>query len=260
VSGPRLAGKVAVVTGAGSRGEGIGNGRAAAVLFAREGAKVLLVDQTQKAAAETLEMIRGEKGEAEIFEADVTRSADCEAMVADAVRRWGRLDILDNNVGIGGRATVVDVDEAEWDHLMKVNVTSMMLTSKHAIPAMAKNGSGAIVNISSISALRPRGLTPYSVSKGAVIALTRAMAIDHAPQGIRVNCIAPGPVYTPMVYAGGMSADLRERRRRASPLNVEGTGWDIGYAALFLCSDEARYITGVVLPVDGGVTITSAGR
>jgi NAD(P)-dependent dehydrogenase (short-subunit alcohol dehydrogenase family) len=129
VSGPRLAGKVAIVTGAGSRGEGIGNGRAAAVLFAREGAKVLLVDQTQKAAEETLEMIRGEKGEAEIFEADVTRSADCEAMVADAVRRWGRLDILDNNVGIGGRATVVEVDEAEWDHLMKVNVTSMMLTS-----------------------------------------------------------------------------------------------------------------------------------
>ena len=260
MSGPRLAGKVAIVTGAGSRGEGIGNGRAAAVLFAREGAKVLLVDQTQKAAEGTLEMIRGEKGEAEIFEADVTRSADCEAMVADAVRRWGRVDILDNNVGIGGRATVVEVDEAEWDHLMKVNVTSMMLTSKHAIPAMVKNGSGAIVNISSISALRPRGLTPYSVSKGAVIALTRAMAIDHAPQGIRVNCIAPGPVYTPMVYSGGMSADLRERRRRASPLNVEGTGWDIGYAALFLCSDEARYITGVVLPVDGGVTITSAGR
>ena len=260
MSGPRLAGKVAIVTGAGSRGEGIGNGRAAAVLFARESAKVLLVDQTRKAAEETLEMIRGEGGEADIFEADVTRSADCEAMVADAVRRWGRLDILDNNVGIGGRATVVDVDEAEWDHLMRVNVTSMMLTSKHAIPAMVKAGGGAIVNISSISALRPRGLTPYSVSKGAVIALTRAMAIDHAPQGIRVNCIAPGPVYTPMVSSGGMSADLRERRRRASPLALEGTGWDIGYAALYLCSDEARYVTGVVLPVDGGVTITSAGR
>lgn len=260
MSGPRLAGKVAIVTGAGSRGEGIGNGRAAAVLFAREGARVLLADQTRKAAEETLEMIRGEKGEAEIFEADVTRSADCRAMVDEAVRRWGRLDILDNNVGIGGRSTVVEVDEAEWDHLMKVNVTSMMLTSKHAIPAMVKSGGGAIVNISSISALRPRGLTPYSVSKGAVIALTRAMAVDHAPQGIRVNCIAPGPVYTPMVYSGGMSADLRERRRRASPLGLEGTGWDIGYAALYLCSDEARYVTGVVLTVDGGVTITSASR
>jgi len=181
-------------------------------------------------------------------------------MVEDALRRWGRLDALDNNVGIGGRATVVDVDEAAWDHMMRVNVTSMMLTSRHAIPAMAKNGGGAIVNISSISALRPRGLTPYSVSKGAVIALTRAMAVDHAAQGIRVNCIAPGPVYTPMVYAGGMTPDLRDRRRRASPLGVEGTGWDIGYAALFLVSDEARYVTGVVLPVDGGVTLTSASR
>ena len=260
MSGSRLAGKVAIVTGAGSRGEGIGNGRAAAVLFAREGARVLLVDQTRKAAEETLDMIRAEGGEAEVFEADVTQSKDCAAMVADAVQRWGKLDILDNNVGIGGRATVVEVDEAEWDHLMRVNVTSMMLTGKHAIPAMAEAGGGAIVNISSISALRPRGLTPYSVSKGAVIALTRAMAIDHAPQGIRVNCIAPGPVYTPMVYSGGMSADLRERRRRASPLALEGTGWDIGYAALYLCSDEARYVTGVVLPVDGGVTITSASR
>jgi NAD(P)-dependent dehydrogenase (short-subunit alcohol dehydrogenase family) len=143
---------------------------------------------------------------------------------------------------------------------MRVNVTSMMLASKHAIPAMIRAGGGAIVNISSISALRPRGLTPYSVSKGAVIALTRAMAVDHAADGIRVNCIAPGPVYTPMVYADGMSDELRERRRRSSPLGVEGTGWDIGYAALFLVSDEARYVTGVVLPVDGGVTLTSPAR
>jgi NAD(P)-dependent dehydrogenase (short-subunit alcohol dehydrogenase family) len=260
MAGTRLAGKVAIVTGAGSRGEGIGNGRAAAVLFAREGAKVLLVDQGRAAADETLRMIRDEGGEAAVFIADVTRSEECRAMVEEAVRRWGRLDVLDNNVGIGGRATVVDVDEKDWDHLMRVNVTSMMLTSKHAVPAMVQGGGGAIVNISSISALRPRGLTPYSVSKGAVIALTRAMAVDHAPQGIRVNCIAPGPVYTPMVYSDGMSAELRDRRRRASPLGIEGSGWDIGQAALFLVSDEARYITGVVLPVDGGVTLTSAGR
>ena len=260
VRGQRLAGKVAIVTGAGSRGEGIGNGRAAAILFAREGARVLLVDQSRKAADATLEAIVQEGGEGATFEADVTRSGDCRAMVAEAEKRWGRLDILDNNVGIGGRATVVEVDEAEWDHLMKVNVTSMMLTCKHAIPAMARAGGGAIVNISSISALRPRGLTPYTVSKGAVIALTRAMAVDHAPQGIRVNCIAPGPVYTPMVYADGMTDELRDRRRRASPLGIEGTGWDIGNAALFLVSDEARYITGVVLPVDGGVTLTSASR
>lgn len=260
MSARRLDGKVAIVTGAGSRAEGIGNGRAAAVLFAREGARVLLVDQHREAAEATLAMIGAEGGAAAAFEADVTRSADCRAMVEDAVRRWGRLDILDNNVGIGGRGTVVDVGEAEWERVMRVNVTGMMLASKHAIPAMAAGGGGAIVNISSISALRPRGLTPYSASKGAVIALTRAMAVDHAHQGIRVNCIAPGPVYTPMVYADGMSEELRERRRRASPLGIEGTGWDVGHAALFLVSDEARYITGVVLPVDGGVTLTSASR
>ncbi|HXJ83392.1 MAG TPA: SDR family NAD(P)-dependent oxidoreductase [Candidatus Methylomirabilis sp.] len=255
----RLEGKVAIVTGAGSRAEGIGNGRATAVLFARAGARVLLVDQHADAAERTLEMIKGEGGEAAVFLADVTRAADCRAMVDEAVRRWGRLDVLDNNVGIGGRGTVVEVEETEWEQVMRVNVTGMMLASKHAIPAMAAGG-GAIVNISSISALRPRGLTPYSASKGAVIALTRAMAVDHAAQGIRVNCIAPGPVYTPMVYSGGMSDELRDRRRRASPLGIEGTGWDVGHAALFLASDEARYITGVVLPVDGGVTLTSASR
>ena len=260
MAGPRLAGKVAIVTGAGSRAEGIGNGRATAVLFAREGARVLCVDREKDKAEVTREMIAAEGGEAAVFPCDVTASGDCRAMVDEAVRRWGRLDILDNNVGIGGRATVVEVEEADWDHMMRVNVTSMMLTSKHAIPAMTRGGGGAIVNISSISALRPRGLTPYTVSKGAVIALTRAMAIDHAGQGIRVNCIAPGPVYTPMVYAGGMTPELRDQRRRASPLGIEGTGWDIANAAVFLASDEARYITGVVLPVDGGVTLTSASR
>ena len=260
MAGPRLAGKVAIVTGAGSRAEGIGNGRATAVLFAREGARVLCVDREKDKAEATRAMIAAEGGEAAVLDADVTRSADCRAMVDEAVRRWGRLDILDNNVGIGGRASVVEVEEGDWDHMMRVNVTSMMLTSKHAIPAMAKGGGGAIVNISSISALRPRGLTPYTVSKGAVIALTRAMAVDHAAQGIRVNCIAPGPVYTPMVYAGGMTPELRDQRRRASPLGIEGTGWDIANAAVFLASDEARYITGVVLPVDGGVTLTSASR
>lgn len=260
MAAPRLAGKVAIVTGAGSRAEGIGNGRAAAVLFAREGARVLVVDANEQAAAATVEMIKGEGGTSEAAVADVTRAADCEAMVKTAVDRWGRLDILDNNVGIGGAGSVLQVSEETWDRVMEVNVKTMMLAAKAAIPAMIASGGGSIINISSISALRPRGLTAYSTSKGAVIALTRAMAIDHAADGIRVNCVAPGPVYTPMVYAGGMSEELRERRRQASPLKVEGTGWDIGYAALFLASDEARYITGQVLVVDGGVTITSASR
>jgi NAD(P)-dependent dehydrogenase (short-subunit alcohol dehydrogenase family) len=256
----RLEGKVAIVTGAGSRGAGIGNGRAAAILFAREGARVLLVDRDTAAAEESLRLIQEEGGEAEVFTGDVSRAADCRAMVERAVSRWGRLDILENNVGIEGPGSVVSVPEEEWDRVMQTNVESMMLTGKFAVPAMVAGGGGSIINISSIGALRPRGLTPYSTSKGAVIALTRAVAIDHAKDGIRVNCIAPGPMYTPMVYSRRMSAEARERRRRASPLGIEGTGWDIGYAALFLASDEARYITGVVLTVDGGVTLTTPPR
>ena len=254
-NGGRLTGKVAIVTGAGSRAAGIGNGRATAVLFAREGARVLLVDRERHAAEETLVMIAADGGEAVVSEADVTRTEDCRAMVAQAVDRWGRLDILDNNVGISGPGTVVEVAEDDWARVLQVNVTGMMLASKHAVPAMQASGGGAIINIASIAALRPRAGAAYSTSKGAVIALTRAMAVDHARDGIRVNCIAPGPVYTPMVFSGGMSAEQRELRRQASLLEVEGTGWDVGYAALFLVSDEARYITGVVLPVDGGVLL-----
>jgi NAD(P)-dependent dehydrogenase (short-subunit alcohol dehydrogenase family) len=261
MASPRLEGKVAIVTGAGSRvDDGVGTGRAASVLFAREGARVLLVDIDPAAAEVTGSMIRDEGGTAEVFAADVTNSEDCRAMVERAVGLWGRLDVLDNNLGIGSRGTVVDISPDEWDRVMQVNVTSMMLTSKHAIPAMAESGGGSIINIASIAADRPRGLTAYSVSKGAVVSLTKALAIDHAKDGIRANCIAPGPIYTPMVYAAGMSDELRARRREASPLNIEGTGWDVGYAALFLASDEARYITGIVMPVDGGVLLRGPER
>jgi len=259
--GPRLEGKVAIVTGAGSQvDDGIGNGRAAAILMAREGARVLLVDRKPEAADVTRLQILDDGGEAEVFAADVTYSAACEAMVAKAMDLWGRLDILDNNVGIGGGGTVETVEEALWDRVMEVNVKGMMLASKHAVPAMRQSGGGSIINVSSIAAMRPGRLTPYAASKGAVISLTYAMAVDHARDGIRVNCVAPGPVYTPMVYAAGMSDELRERRRDASLLRIEGTGWDIGNAVLFLASEEARYITGIVLPVDGGVLLTSPGR
>jgi NAD(P)-dependent dehydrogenase (short-subunit alcohol dehydrogenase family) len=254
-----LAGKVALVAGGGSRGAGVGTGRAAAVVFARAGARVLVVDRDVDAAQETVSLIEHDGGEAVPFRTDLTSPDGCAEMVAHAVDRWGRLDVLDNNVGIEGSGSVVDVDLARWDTVMDVNVKSIVLASRAAVPVMARAGGGAIVNTSSIAALRPHGMTPYSTSKGAVIALTRAMAHDHAGQGIRVNCIAPGPLYTPMV-AAGMTAELRERRRNASLLRIEGTGWDVGYAALFLVSDEARYVTGVVLPVDGGVCVSSPDR
>jgi len=254
---------VAIVTGGGSRGPGIGNGRAAAILFAREGARVVLVDRVAEWAEQTRSMIadeRSEPGEAVVIEADVTRDADCQRVVEQTVQRYGTIDILHNNVGIGGSGSVVDTDEEFWDQVMRVNIKSMMLMSKHVIPVMAAHGGGAIVNISSVSSIRPRGLTAYSTSKGAVNALTMAMAVDHAPQGIRVNCILPGPVYTPMVTSGGMTAAQRATRARASPLGTEGTGWDIGWAAVFLASPEARWVTGQLLCVDGGMTLVGPSR
>src|SRR5438034_8338961 len=255
-----LAGKVAIVTGGGAAGTGIGNGRAAAILLARAGTRVIVVDKALDLADNTVAMIKDEGGEAIALEADLTRDEDCAAMVKTALDRFGRLDFLDNNVGIGSRGSVVDETPENWRRVMQVNVETMFLASKHAIPAMIRGGGGAIVNVSSISALRPRGLTVYSASKGAVIALTRAMAVDHGRDGVRVNCVAPGPMYTPMVYQRGMSPEARDRRRRASTLAIEGTGWDIGHAVRFLLSAYARYITGHTLVVDGGETCSGPER
>ena len=255
-----LAGKVGIVTGGGAVGDGIGNGRAAAILLARAGAKVVVVDRDGGLAKRTVEMIQEAGGEAVAFEADVTKSSDCAAMVATAVQRFGALHLLDNNVGIGSRGSVVDENEETWRRVMQVNVETMFLAAKHAIPAMRKAGGGAIVNVSSISAIRPRGLTTYTASKSAVIGLTKAMAVDHGKEGIRVNCVAPGPVYTPMVYAHGMTPAARETRKNASTLRQEGTGWDIGAAVRFLLSEQARYITGQVLVVDGGTSLTAPER
>src|SRR5882762_9573 len=256
-----LEGKVAVVSGGGAAGDWIGNGRAAAILLAKAGARVVVVDRDKALAQRTVEMIKEAKGaDAIALDADVTQGTECARMVQAALDTFGRLDLLDNNVGIGSRGSVVDEPEENWRRVMQVNVETMFLTAKHAIPAMRRQGGGAIVNVSSISALRPRGLTTYSVSKGAVIALTQAMAVDHGRDNIRVNCIAPGPMYTPMVYQRGMTDTARDTRRRASVLAIEGTGWDIGHAVRFLLSAEARYITGQTLVVDGGATLVGPAR
>ncbi|MBV9248305.1 MAG: SDR family oxidoreductase [Acetobacteraceae bacterium] len=256
-----LIGKAAIVTGGGAQGDGVGNGRAACILLARAGANVLVVDRELALGERTVAMITAEGGTAVAASYDVTNASQCEAMVQDAISRWGRLDCIDNNVGIGSKGTVVEEPEENWARVMRVNVDSMFLVCKHAIPAMIRtSGGGAIVNVSSISALRPRGLTAYTVSKGAVIALTRALAVDHGPRGIRANCVAPGPVYTPMVYSRGMTEQARDTRRRASVLGIEGTGWDIGAAVRFLLSAQARFITGQTLVVDGGATLVGPSR
>lgn len=256
----RLEGRVAIVTGAGSRSDGIGNGRAAAILLARNGARVALVDMQEKWAERTREMIASEGGEAIVVQGDVTKPEDCRRIVDTTVQRFGRLDILVNNVGIGGPpGTAVEVDLEGWNHGLLVNVTSMMLMSKFAIPEMKKVGGGSIVNISSVAGLRG-GIANllYPTSKGAVVNMTRAMAYHHGPDLIRVNCICPGMVYTPMVYAAGMSDEMRENRRKRSALQVEGSGWDVGAGVLYLASDDARWVTGIVLPIDAGATAISS--
>ena len=255
----RLAGRVAVVTGAGSRADGIGNGRAAAILMARHGARVALIDAVPEWAEKTRAMIADEGGESLVIEADVTDPAACRDAVARTVETWGRLDILVNNVGIGGPpGDAVEVDLAAWNHGLLVNVTSMMLMAKFAIPEMRRLGAGAIVNVASVAGLR--GGHPsllYPTSKGAVVNMTRAMAAQHGQEGIRVNCIAPGMVYTPMVWSRGMSDEMRQARQRRSLLGTEGSGWDVGHGVLYLVSDEARWVTGIVLPVDAGATAGS---
>ena len=218
--------KVAIVAGGGSLGNGIGNGRAASILLAEAGAKVLVADRDETLANNTVQMIKDRGGEALSISGDLTQSDQCKKVVDFALKNWGRLDILDNNIGIDSKLSVVDETEEHWDRVMVVNIKSMFLMSKYAIPAMINSGDGgSIINISSISATRPKGLTVYSASKGAVVSLSQAMAVDHGGDGIRVNCILPGPVYTPMVYSSGMTKDHRSLRQNASLIQVEGEGW-----------------------------------
>ena len=251
-----MKGKVAIVTGAGSRADGIGNGRAASILMARDGASVALLDAVAEWAEATREMVAAEGGTSIVIPCDVTDEEQAAAAVRRTVDEWGRLDILVNNVGIAGPAgTAAEVDIAEWERAMRVNVTAMVIMAKYAIPEMIRSGGGSIVNLSSVAGLvgGHRALL-YATSKGAIVNMTRAMAAHHGADGIRVNAVAPGMVYTPMVYSRGMTPEIREARRRRSILQTEGTGWDVGEAVRFLASDEARWITGVTLPVDAGAT------
>jgi NAD(P)-dependent dehydrogenase (short-subunit alcohol dehydrogenase family) len=255
VSG-RLADKVAIVTGAGSRGPGLGNGKAAAILFAREGARVLCVDQAKERAEETVGLIRAERGQAEPFAADVTRAVDCQAMVEAAVARWGGLDVLHNNVGIESRHGLLDTTEEEWDRIMAVDLKSVLLATQAAVPALERRGGGSVICVSSVAALRGFGRLAYATAKAGVIGFVNSAAVELGPRGIRVNALAPGPVWTPMVEDLGPEA--RERRRRATPLGTEGTGWDVGWGAVYLASDESRWVTGQVLVIDAGLTKTAS--
>ncbi|CAG8182432.1 unnamed protein product [Penicillium olsonii] len=256
-----LAGKVAIVTGAGCLGDGIGNGRAISILLADDGCDVICADLNLQWATKTVELVssRPHRGRALAFRADVTVEEDCQAAVRYAIDTFGRLDILINNVGIGGAAgTAVDVDMAQWAKSMETNVASMVQMAKYAIPEMIKNDGeikGSIVNMGSVAGLK--GGTPhllYPTAKGAIVNMTRAMAAHHSPDGIRVNCVCPGMLYTPMMYGNGMSEEAREARQKRSLLGTEGNGWDCAGAVVFLAGPHARWMTGVILPVDAGTT------
>ena len=258
---PRLAGKIAIVMGGGQTpGDTIGNGRATAVLFAREGATVLVVDRRGEAAEETVAQIRAEGGGAEAVEADATREDDCAALFARCVAAHGRIDVLHNNVGIGGGdAGPAHVDLEAWDRILHVNLKSVVVPCKHVLPIMRRQGGGAIVNVSSIAAVCATPIVAYKASKAGVNAYTQSLAVGNAKHGIRANVIMPGLMNTPMAIesiaaaTGVEKAKLIALRDAQVPLGAKmGTAWDVAYAALYLASDEARFVTGVALAVDGG--------
>jgi NAD(P)-dependent dehydrogenase (short-subunit alcohol dehydrogenase family) len=264
----RLKGKTAMVVGAGSIGPGWGNGKATAVTFAREGAQVFCVDRNGAAAEETVGIIKGEGGKATAFTADVSKASEVEAMVSACLKTYGRIDVLDNNVGIAEMGSVVEVDEAGWDRVFAVNLKSAYLAMKHVIPVMVRQGGGSIINISSIASIRHVGISyvSYGTSKAAMNQMTRTTAVEFASKHVRVNAILPGLMKTPMVehsaglaqsYAKGDVEAMWRARDAQVPMGHMGEAWDVANAALFLASDESRYVTGIELVVDGGITCKS---
>ena len=262
----RLKDKVAIVVGAGqSPGEGMGNGRATALTFAREGAKVLCVDRDLRSAGETVDMIVRHQGTAMAFKADVTKEAEVKAFIAEAHGRWGRIDILHNNVGVslsGGDAELGDITEQAFDRCVAINLKSCIFAAKHVLPIMRAQKSGAIINISSMAVITTYPYVAYKATKAAMVSFTEQLAYQNAQYGIRANVILPGLMNTPMAVDTRARefkktrAEIEAQRDAQVPLRQKmGTGWDVANAALFLASDEANFITGVTLPVDGGASV-----
>jgi NAD(P)-dependent dehydrogenase (short-subunit alcohol dehydrogenase family) len=258
----RLDGKVALVTGCGTKGEGWGNGKAIAVLLARQGAKVFGCDLDIEAAEQTKRIIEQEGGEADVMRSDVTRSIDVKLLVSACVKRFGRIDILINNVGRSEPGDPVAMSEETWDEQMDVNVKSAFLMMKDVLPIMEKQGKGAVVSISSVAGLRYIGKpqVAYAAGKAALMQLTKTTAVLYAPKGVRLNTVVPGLMFTPLVqrlaekYAKGDFEGFVAHRHQQVPMGHMGEAWDVANAVLFLASDEAKYITGQEIVVDGGIT------
>lgn len=259
----RLDGKVAIIVGAGQQpGDTVGNGRATAERFAQEGATLLLVDINEAWAHDTYQAVQPYGGKASVLLADITREEDCKAIAQTCVERYGRIDILHNNVGrSSGDRKTVDLDVAVWDAIMGMNLKGMFMTCKHVLPHMVAQKSGSIINISSTSSMAARPTLTYKTSKGAVNTMTQHIAMENAPHGVRANAILPGLIDTPMAIERrakerGVSRDVvRAEREALVPMGRMGTAWDVANTAVFLASDEAQYITGVLIPVDGGLLL-----
>jgi NAD(P)-dependent dehydrogenase (short-subunit alcohol dehydrogenase family) len=259
----RLEGKVAIIVGAGQQpGDTVGNGRASAERFAQEGATLLLVDVNEAWVQDTYQAVQQYGGKASVLLADITREEDCKAIAQTCRERYGRIDILHNNVGrsTGDRKTV-DLDVAAWDAIMDMNLKGMFMTCKHVLPHFIAQKSGCIINISSTASMAARPTLTYKTSKGAVNTMTQHIAIENAAFGVRANAILPGLIDTPMAIERrarerGVSRDVvRAEREALVPMGFMGSAWDVANAAVFLASDEARYITGVLIPVDGGLLV-----
>ena len=265
----RLDGKVAFISGAGSVGEGWGNGKATAVLLARQGAKIYGTDIRAEAVEETRALIAAEGGQCEARACDMTQSADVAATVADCLAKLGRIDILVNNVGGSAPGTAATMSEEVWDTQIAHNLKTMFLATKHVLPVMEGQGSGAVINLSSVAGLRmseSRSHVAYSTAKLGILGFSKSTALAYAKKGIRCNTVIPGLMDTPLVserlaktIAGGDLASLKAKRDAAVPVGHMGTAWDVAHAILFLVSDEARYITGTELVVDGGLTAAGMG-
>jgi NAD(P)-dependent dehydrogenase (short-subunit alcohol dehydrogenase family) len=261
--GERLEGKVAIVTGAGSSGPSWGNGKATAVLFAREGAAVLAADINADAAEETRGIIEGEGGRCTVARADVSRAEDVRRLVAHCLETYGRVDVLHNNVGIVLVGGPVETSEDEWNRVLGINLTSQFLTCKEVLPHMERQGGGAIINVSSIAGIRYTGVPyiTYYTTKAAILGLTQGIALQYAAKNIRANTILPGLMNTPFIqeplkeaYAGGDVEKMLRVRDEQCPMKHMGDAWDVAHAAVYLASDEAKYVTGAQLIVDGGIT------
>ncbi|AXV16763.1 3-oxoacyl-ACP reductase [Neorhizobium sp. SOG26] len=262
----RMQDKVVLVFGAGSVGPGFGNGKAAAVAYAREGGKVVCVDVDLEAAKNTVEVIESEGGTALALSADVTQSTQIASVVEQTMNRFGRIDVLHNNVGINLPGGAAEATEESWRKVMDVNLTSAFLTCKTVLPIMERQGNGAIINISSLASIRWTGYpyVSYYASKAALNHFTRAIAVEYAAKGIRANTILPGLMDTPHIQKQisgyyGSAEEMKAKRDALSPMKRQGDGWDIAWASVFLASDQAKYITGIELKIDGGLHITVAG-